>query len=202
MTVRALPLALLLLAACATDGGSARRYLGQYGAAHPDPAAFEVCWGYGCRRAATVDLGAAWPSIEAAFAEPAASAEEERARIAEAVGAWERAAAVHTPIGHDRPGTFGGVGEVGQLDCVDETVNTTRVLVLLESQGLLRFHRVQRADSRGAFVLGWPHTSAIIAEKTTGDRYAVDSWFHGNGEPAEIVPIEAWKSGWSPDEAS
>ncbi|MBM3585027.1 MAG: hypothetical protein FJX36_11580 [Alphaproteobacteria bacterium] len=190
------------LAGCATDGGTGRRYLAKYGAAAPDPAAFAVCWGYGCRREAAVDLGSEWDAIAESFAEPAANAEAERRAIAAAVGAWERAVAAMTPIGHYRGGTFEGVGEVGQLDCVDEFINTTRVLVLLEAQGLLRFHRVKGADSRGAFVFGWPHTSAVIADKATGQRYAVDSWFHDNGAPAEIVPIEAWKSGWSPGDAT
>jgi hypothetical protein len=193
---------LALATGCATDGGSGRRYLARFGAAEPDPAAFEVCWGYGCRREAAVDLGPAWHSITETFAEPAVDAESERRAIATAVGAWERAAADLTPIGRDQGGTFDGVGEVGQLDCVDESINTTRVLVLLEAQGLLRFHRVKGADSRGAFVFGWPHTTAVIADKATGQRYAVDSWFHDNGAPAEIVPIEAWKSGWSPDDAT
>jgi hypothetical protein len=199
--VRTIVLAFLasLIVACATDGGSARPYLTRYGAPRPDPASLAVCWGYGCRLEQEVDMTAAWAAVEGAFVEPAASAAEERARIAEAVALWERAAAEATPIGHDRGGTFEGVGEIGQLDCVDETINTTRFLVLLEDARLLRFHRTRMPDSRGAFVFGWPHTTAVLVDKANGERFAIDSWFHDNGRPAEVVPIELWKAGWAPD---
>ena len=47
---------------------------------------------------------------------------------------------------------------------------------------------------------GWPHTSAVIVETANGQAYAVDSWFHDNGQPAEVVPLEQWVAGWGPDE--
>lgn len=190
------------LVACAAGGDSARPFLARHGAQRPDPARLAVCWGYGCRLEREIDMTAAWAVVEGGFAEPAASADEERARIAQAVASWERAAAEATPIGHDRGGTFEGLGEIGQLDCVDETINTTRFLVMLEDARLLRFHRTRMPDSRGAFVFGWPHTSAVLVEKASGERFAIDSWFHDNGRPAEVVPIELWKAGWAPDDGT
>ena len=29
-------------------------------------------------------------------------------------------------------------------------------------------------------------------------RYAIDSWFHGNGHAAEVVEIGVWLEGWEP----
>lgn len=147
-------------------------------------------------------MSAAWAAIASAFAAPPATAKDERERVAEAVAAWERAAAESTPIGLDVGGTFEGVGESGQLDCVDEAVNTTRLLVLLQESRLLRFHVAEAPATRGAFLLGWPHTSAVLMEKQTGARFAVDSWFHDNGVMAEVVPLDTWLAGWAPAEGA
>jgi hypothetical protein len=47
-----------------------------------------------------------------------------------------------------------------------------------------------------SFFKGWPQTIAIIHDKTTGERYAVDSWFYDNGSPATMVPFDVWKDGY------
>ncbi|MGH6718372.1 MAG: hypothetical protein ACREER_03565 [Alphaproteobacteria bacterium] len=188
----------VVVAACAGGASTARPYLARFGAQAPKPESFAVCWGYGCPNEAAIDLTAAWAELGRAFALPPADAAAERVRIAAAVGLWERAAAGATPIGGDLGGTFGGVGHAGQLDCVDETVNTTRLLVMIENAGFLRFHRTRMPATRGAFVFGWPHTTAVLEERSSGARFAIDSWFHDNGTTAEVVPIAAWQAGWSP----
>lgn len=190
------------LAACAGAPSTARLYVARFGSSAPEPARFDVCWGYGCPRSAVVDLTEAWGELERAFAEAPADAAAERERVASAVGLWERAAARSTPIGGDIGGTFEGVGREGQLDCVDETINTSRLLILLEDAGYLRFHRTRMPDSRGMFIFGWPHTTAVLEELSSGERFAIDSWFHDNGTTAEVVPIDAWHAGWSPDDGA
>lgn len=40
--------------------------------------------------------------------------------------------------------------------------------------------------------------NTIIIETQSQKRYAVDSWFHNNGQPAEIITLEKWKKGWKP----
>lgn len=52
--------------------------------------------------------------------------------------------------------------------------------------------------TRGFILLGWPHTTAVISETVSGRRFAVDSWFHDNGQPPEIVALDIWRWGWSP----
>jgi hypothetical protein len=63
---------------------------------------------------------------------------------------------------------------------------------------LLPRHRVEQPRTRGYFILGWPHTSAVIRSLTDGDRYVVDSWFEDNGRPAHVVPLKQWRVGWRP----
>jgi hypothetical protein len=38
----------------------------------------------------------------------------------------------------------------------------------------------------------------VIEEATTQQQYAVDSWFLDNGQPPFIIPLGAWKQGWTP----
>jgi hypothetical protein len=55
--------------------------------------------------------------------------------------------------------------------------------------------------TRNFFFTGWPHSTAVIHEQISGNRYAVDSWFYDNGEPATIVPFDVWKSGYIPEDS-
>ena len=70
---------------------------------------------------------------------------------------------------------------------------------MLAKEGLLRWHRVEDRVTRGWFLLGWPHTTAVVSEVKTGARWVVDSWFFENGIPPVIVPLELWKTGWRPE---
>ncbi|MSP81817.1 MAG: hypothetical protein EXQ94_02515 [Alphaproteobacteria bacterium] len=192
--------AALALAACASPGPGEgpRRFLAQFDDRRPTIDRVPICYGYGCAKVSEIEIGGSWPTIAALFLVPSGDAATERARIAEAVALFESAAARATPIGADLAGTFNDGGGAGQLDCVDEAANTTRLLVLLDDARLLKFHQVGSPSTRGLFIQGWPHTTAAIVERGTGRRYAVDSWFHDNGQPAEIVPIDQWLAGWEP----
>ncbi|MBU6235894.1 MAG: hypothetical protein KGQ41_08615, partial [Alphaproteobacteria bacterium] len=91
-------------------------------------------------------------------------------------------------------------GGMFQQDCVDESTNTTTYLRLLEMKGWLKFHTVSAPNSRLFLTSGnlGPHSTAVIEDKKTKAKFAVDSWYHDNGEPAEIVDLQEWKSGWKP----
>lgn len=99
----------------------------------------------------------------------------------------------------DVRGTFRKTGRL-QLDCVDESTNTTAYLIAFAERGYLKHHTVEGPSSR--FLLhgrpGWPHQTAVIKETETGQRYAIDSWFYDNGHPAVSVPLEEWSDGWTP----
>ena len=192
------PLAAFVLAGCMVTGKQ-DRFLAKYSDAEPSVGALTVCHGYGCRMTDEVSLSREWQDLTAAFREPAATAEEERLRIATLIGEAEQIIGGKLGTDGDIGGTFTGFGEAGQQDCIDETANTTAILTLLENEGLLVWHDVRAPMSRGFFVNGWPHTSAVIAERETNQHYVVDSWFHNNGHAAEVVTLETWVGGWSPE---
>ncbi len=129
-------------------------------------------------------------------------AEQERSKIAQAIGVIEGIVGDKTGTSTDRGGTFGNNAYRGQLDCNDEATNSTTYMKLMAQAGLFQFHEILDTKTRGFFFNGWPHSTAVIREKqasSSGDKsYAVDSWFYDNGKPAVIIPLALWQSGWKP----
>jgi len=193
-----LALVALALAGC-TANGTQDRFLAKYADPEPRLEAVTICHGYGCRLHGTVSLAVAWPRLVAPLAEPAPDAAAERVAIAAVVAAIENEVGARLGTTADVGGTFSGFAEDGQLDCIDEAANTTTFLTLMQADGLLVWHEVRAPMSRGFFVNGWPHTSAVIAETADGTGWVVDSWFHANGGPVEVVPLDTWLAGWSPE---
>lgn len=152
-----------------------------------------LCYGYGCKQSAPVTLSRAdWAQLRALF--PASrTAEQEREAIAQSVGLFERIVGRVSPIHRDLAGNPLAVArQPGQLDCIAESLNTTALLILLDQQGLLRWHRVLGRAYRAPWLLD-QHWSAQIEEINSGRRYAVDSWPQDNGEPALIQTLEDWR---------
>jgi hypothetical protein len=158
-----------------------------------------VCHAYGCRmqtpfRFTEADIAA----LRALMAKTRAAdtAHEERRAVAYAVGWMERRTGEVIGTSTDRPGMdFAASGDPTQQDCVDEATNTTSYLLILERNGLLRHHGVGTPFSkenplRG--VAGWPHWTAVLVERGSRQRWAVDSWIYGNGENPAIVETEKW----------
>lgn len=176
---------------------------------HPDviwpPAVerFSVCHGYGCDRLSVIGLSAQqWGSITALFLPASRHAEQERERVRTAIARFEKLVGALTGTSRDKGGDLPGFGEDGQMDCIDESINTSVYLKLLQQHGLLRFHRLEDRSTRGWFIFGFPHTTAVMRDITTGQQYAVDAWFLDNGEPPFILPLAIWQGGWTPqDEA-
>lgn len=128
------------------------------------------------------------------------NAAEERAAIAHSVAALEQVVGRQTGTDRDLGGTFPGAFKTGQMDCIDESTNTTRYLQLFAQRGWLRWHSVSQPATRLPLPLGWwPHTTAVIHERATGNEYAVDSWFEPNGRPPHIVDLTRWRRGWKPE---
>jgi hypothetical protein len=121
---------------------------------------------------------------------------EERRAVAYAIGWIERRVGDAVGTATDRPGMdFAASGDPTQQDCVDEATNTTSYMLILERNGLLKYHTVERPFAkenplRG--VAGWPHWTAILRETATAQRWAVDSWIYANGENPAIVEAEKW----------
>lgn len=175
--------------------------------AKADPAGFTYCYGHGCGDSVMLSLSdAQWGEVRALFAERASDPAAERAQIAAAVALLERLAGAQAGTDRDLGGTSGGWFRSGQLDCYDEAINTSNFIAMLQGDGLLHYHRLSTPIQHGIMPgWSWPHATAVIAEiagPSTGldrsVRYAVDSWFHDNGELPEVVPATAWKAGWKP----
>ncbi|MGB4467375.1 MAG: hypothetical protein WBI41_04885 [Azovibrio sp.] len=165
--------------------------------------AVEVCFNYGCVSHRPVLFDAQRLQAVLQNLDEAGSPEEERARLAVAIGDLYALAAEQTPIGQDRGGNYADQGVFGRMDCVDHSTTTTRLLQLLEQQGGLHWHRVLEPARRTRGII-FQHYSAVIEARVASDdvparRFVVDSWFVDNGKPAVILPLEAWMQGEGPD---
>lgn len=194
-----LALLALLLTACTVHTGY-EGYLERRGiTAAQTPERYDHCHGYGCKHISSVTLVMEdWRKIKTVMT-PTQSPGKERINLAKAIGLFEKISGAQTGTHVDIRGTFKKLGNK-QLDCVDESTNTTIYLMLLEQKGLLRHHYILPPDVRVPLIHAgrWPHQTAVIAEKETGERFAVDSWFHDNGAAAEVIPLKQWKEGWKP----
>jgi hypothetical protein len=98
-------------------------------------------------------------------------------------------------------GTFFDGKLAGQQDCNDEAINSTTYMRLLKINGYMPLHEIEDTRTRNFFFTGWPHTTAVIREIKTGERYAVDSWFYDNGHVATIVSFKQWKANYQPEDS-
>lgn len=164
----------------------------------PDPARFSVCYDNGCASLAWLQLSEEqWQRVRAVFAPPAATSAEEREQIKSAIALIETIVGEMTGTARDKGGTFPGFGQPGQMDCIDESINTTLYLTMLQKYGLLRWHNVADRATRWS-LFSWPHTTAVIEDRASRREWAVDSWFLDNGEPPFVLPLEIWRDGWKP----
>jgi hypothetical protein len=185
------------LAACATPGTDT--FVREDIITEPAPALFSVCHGRGCAIVSQASLGPEqWRRIESVFEPPPAEPAAERALIARAIALFETLVGELTGTSEDRPGNESAGHWSSQMDCIDESTNTTSYLRMLHRAGLLRWHAVEPRATRGYFLFGWPHTTAVVRDNASGERWAVDSFYFANGQPPVIVPLELWKSGWRP----
>jgi len=165
----------------------------------PEYTNFSICYGHTCRYFAVLALsGEEWHKIRSIFSPPAVSAEQEREQIRAAIAMLETLIGAMTGTSNDKAENFAGMGEEGQMDCVDEATNTSSYLTMLQTENLLKWHTVDYRTSRGISSLQVPHFTAVIHEKERGNYFAVDSWFLDNGKPPFIVPLPVWKKGWKP----
>ncbi|MGD8631391.1 MAG: hypothetical protein PVG72_11790 [Gammaproteobacteria bacterium] len=169
--------------------------------AEPATGRFSVCFDHSCRTIVTRAVSSQeWQLITAPLQTPASVAADERAAIAHAIALMEQTVGNKTGTSGDRGGNLAGFGTPGQMDCIDESNNTTTYLKLLQQAGLLKFHEVRERSTRFGLFAGMPHTTAVIRDIENRQDYVVDSWFFDNGERPVIMPLEEWKSGWSPDD--
>ena len=161
---------------------------------------FEICQGGGCAQDDKVSLTPAeWQPVAILFVPAPANAQAERKQIALAIGLLEEIVGKKIGTSGDLAGTFDNSAYQGQQDCNDEAINSTTYMRLLQQNGLMQFHAIEDMRTRNFFFTGWPHTTAVVREIETAERYAVDSWFYDNGHAATIVPFVLWKANYQPE---
>jgi hypothetical protein len=200
------PFALLLVLALATLGGCT------YDEEGPPDAHFEkfatqpprldtvtVCHAYGCKAQTRftftendiVELRALMARVPRAD-----TPSEERRALAYAIAWMERRVAPTAGTASDRTSIdLRGSGDPSQLDCVDEATNTTSYLLVLDHHGLIKHHTVERPLAKDSLTR-WTHWAAVIKDKQSGVRFAIDS---GTGPNGDNPTMQAAASFYVPD---
>jgi hypothetical protein len=162
--------------------------------ASPGQQPFFVCTDYHCDVGEKVALTAGqWQAVRDVFAGDASPAEE-RERIRRAIALLEAEVGAVTGTWRDLGGNVAGAGQPGQLDCIAESKNTTTYLQLLFADGLLKYHVIEDRQVRHPLIFN-VHWSAVIRDRSSGERFAVDSWFLDNGQPPYVQPLGDWLAG-------
>ena len=152
-----------------------------------------VCSGFNCHFKTRLDLGSTDAGrfaeiMSAGYASPQA----ERDAISTAVQYYEKRAGAAIGVLDEGRSVFGASGELGQMDCIDESTNTRSLLLYLERRGLLKHHAVRSNVSRGFFIDGrYPHSTAVVREPN-GEEWAIDSWYAPMGDAPDILPMGQW----------
>jgi hypothetical protein len=189
----------LFVGGCAYhDDGPIDVHYHRYKAQLPERDKVFVCSAYGCRTQTPFRFNAADIAHLKSMLSNAntATPKAERAALATTLAWMEKRVGDVVGTSADRPADdLGGNGDPTQMDCVDVATNMTSYLLVLERHELLRHHTVGsvyvKEDLRLGFS-GWPHYAAIIKEKDTPQRFAVDGWLLASGKPPEIVETEKW----------
>jgi hypothetical protein len=195
LILKALPF-LFMIAPAAAGSQPAQRWFNERGYVAPSGGRIIACHGYGCTRRLAVSVDGAWLSRARSTLRAAqGSASAERRAIGEVIRSYTAYLASSLGGKPDVPGSpFRMSGVHGQMDCLDETSNTTSLLLVLQEQGFLTHHVVEHPESRGFFLDGrYPHFTAVIAEKQTGAGWAVDPWEKAPGQRPDILPLDQWR---------
>jgi hypothetical protein len=199
----------ILLAACLGGcvyggGDDWRIHYVSFGATPPQGNTVTVCHAYSCKMQTPYTFSQKdIAGIRAVMAknERADTPFEERRGVAYAIAYID--VTVGNKLGiHDKAGMqFNGTGDPTQEDCADVATNTTSYLLVMQANGLLKHHTVEATMSKDNYAKGvthlnpvayWTHWSAILKEKESGQKYAVDRWPFDQGENPAVVKVEDW----------
>ncbi len=152
-----------------------------------------VCYDYSCNRLSRVELiGPEWDRITKLFGGKAQTSQEERQMIAKAIALMELLTGKIVGTSNDKARNS-GTGEPGQMDCIDESKNTTAYIRLFENKGWIKWHQVEDRVQRSHFFFDI-HWTAVIKDKQSNQLYAIDSWFRDNGKEPVIMKLQDWKA--------
>jgi hypothetical protein len=200
------PLSVLVGFALASLGGCVYEQEGppeahfeQFSTKPPKADTVTVCHAYGCKAQtpfAFTPSDIAEISAVMTRVRRDESPREERRAIAYAIAWMERRVAPTVGTASDRPSMdFLGSGDESQQDCVDEATNTTSYLLVLERNGLIKHHSVEQPFAKDD-LSHWTHWAAVIREKESEERFAIDS---SSGPNGENPTVQAAASFYIPD---
>jgi hypothetical protein len=155
-----------------------------------------VCHGFGCAYRDKLVLTPGRLSFLRSALGPARSAREERKALAGVVAWFDRdVGRVARTVGRVAYAGPTTANRPAQMDCIDLTANITELLIVLDRNGLLKFHHVGAPVSRGFVIDGrQPHTTAVITETVTAVQWSVASWTRAYGQRPDIMTIDEWRS--------
>jgi hypothetical protein len=193
----ALLTAALVSIAAAADDPAADEIASQFAAQSlpfPTTERVVICHGFACKFRTLIGFGANDQAELRKIMAKIATAEAERAAVAKAV-AWygKRIAPEAGTAGAKARATAESSGDSAQFDCVESSLNTTSILLMLQQLGLLHYHRVEPYVSR--ITLSWVHSTAVLTDLKTGQKWAFDTWVRNSGEPPDVRPLGDWYRG-------
>lgn len=157
-----------------------------------------ICSGYGCIiKDRLVLSNDDFDTVAAIMKTGEASAADERKAVSKAVAELEIISRNRLGYAPDIGFSYQkNAGKRGQMDCVDESLNTISYLKFLHSSGLLKYHKpIRTFAERGLLLDGrYPHKSARMREND-GKDWAVDSWKRDNGHEPEVITLAEWYRG-------
>lgn len=192
--------AILLFSVFSVTGCASGISLMPYQDKNATPLSFDVCHGFGCSYKTPVTLSSKhWEAVKKPLEIRASDAAQERDRITMSVALMEQKVQEVTQMNADMAEARTFEKDQHQMDCLDETINTSRYLAFLEAEKLLHFHETANPVHRGFFIDGkWPHNSAAIKEKETGAVYVIDSYYTDNGGKVYSIDLKTWRAHWQP----
>jgi hypothetical protein len=195
----------LMLGGCLSDPHQlSTTYLDRYGEPNPTPADFRECHGFSCSEVSRVSLSShEWKQVAAVFSPRPHDAKAERQRIAQAVSLTQKLVGAKTGTGvhqwtHKNMMILPNMGDVTQLDCIDEAVNTWTYLTMMERSGLFHFHRVDKLAYGGTLTDVNPRNAAVLQENG-GEYFAIDPSLVDFGVLPPVLPLATWLGSWPPD---
>jgi len=183
--------------------GPPEAHFEQFSTKPPKADSVTVCHAYGCKAQTPFAFK---PSDIAEISDVMTrvrrndSPREERRAIAYAIAWMERRVAPTVGTASDRPSMdFIGSGDESQQDCVDEATNTTSYLLVLKRHGLIQRHSVEQPFAKDD-LSHWTHWAALIREKESGERFAIDSSSGANGENPTVQAAASFYVPDGPDD--
>jgi hypothetical protein len=153
-----------------------------------------ICHGFACKFRTLIGFDSKDHGELRKMMAKTGSPEAERAAMAKAVAWYGKRIAPEagTAGAKARPGPSQS-GDPSQIDCVESSLNTTQILLMLQQLGLLQYHRVDPYVSRITF--DFVHSTAVLVDLKTGQKWAVDTWVRDSGQLPDVRPLADWYKG-------